>query len=315
MTLAPVARHLQKLLMKKVLFVPDPFRGEAARNYHASPDILFFENIRFWPEEAKNSVAFAKRMARWGDCYVNDAFANCHRREASLVALPKIIPSYAGLHLIDEITALEKIIRSPKRPLIAVLGGAKIETKLPLIERFMGIADRILVGGALANTAFALMGKQVGVSRIDAPVGKIKMSLFADKKLLLAVDAVVARSPALTASSAVRGIDTVGKGERIVDIGPETQKIFAAHIRDAKTIVWNGPMGIAEIPEYAKGTRFVARAVEKSRAFSVVGGGDTVAALRRLRMLKGFGHVSTGGGAMLEFLAGKKLPALEVLKK
>ncbi len=313
LTLAPVSRVLSRMLGRRVVLIRDPFSSAARKQYGGSSDILLFENIRFWPGEEKNNTACARSIAQWGDNYVNEAFANCHRAHASMVALARILPSYAGLHTCIEVAALEKVMSRVRHPLVAILGGAKIETKLPLLRKFLADADHVLLGGALANTVFSSMGKGVGKSRIDRDVS-LSRSLLSHKKLCLPIDVVVTRSLTGKVGSEVRGIDDVRADDYVVDIGPRTSALFHSYIGGAKTVVWNGPMGVTEIPAYTAGTRAIAAAIGKSHAFSVVGGGDTIAALRRLKALKGFSHVSTGGGAMLEFLAGKKLPALEVLR-
>lgn len=314
LTLGPVARRLHALLGRKVVLVRDPFGQEAMRQYGQSPDILLFENIRFWHEEISNDSSFARRIARWGDCYVNDAFANSHRREASLVAVPKLLPSYAGLRLAAEMAALARVMEHPARPMVAVLGGAKIETKLPLLRRFLRDADRVLVGGALANTLFAAQGKNIGKSLAEEVSGNARL-ILQNKKLVLPSDVLTA--PALRTGSPrrVRTVDDVRADEYIADIGPASRTLFAGIISDAKTIVWNGPMGYAEVSAFAGGTAAVADALRVSRGFTVVGGGDTLAVLARHHGTDGFSHVSTGGGAMLAVLAGKKLPGLEALKK
>lgn len=313
LTLAPVSRLLSRILKRRVGFVGNPFSPAAYENFNRSKDILLFENLRFWPGEEKNSVGFARSLARWGDVYVNEAFAVCHRAHASVVRVPAMMPSYAGAHLADEIAALERVMKNPQRPLVAILGGAKIETKLPLIKRFLRDADRVVIGGALANTAFSLMGKQVGKSHIDKNA-IVPRSLFSDKKLYLPVDVVITRTFNAASACNVRSIDEVARNEHIVDIGPETRDLFASLVKEAKTAVWNGPMGLAEIPAYAAGTAALAGAVADKDIFTVVGGGDTIEALKRLHMLKGFNHISTGGGAMLAFLSGKKLPGIEALR-
>lgn len=314
LTLEPIARRLRVLLGQKVILLSNPFGRETMQRYQQSPEILLFENIRFWPEEISNSPSFARRIARWGDCYVNDAFANCHRREASLVAVPKLLPSYAGLHLVDEIAALERVMKNPRRPFVAIIGGAKIETKLPLIKRFLRDADRVLVGGALANVLFAAAGKSIGKSRTDAMAAEA-ITFLKSKKMVLPHDVVAAEELAALAVRRICSPDDVGGDEYIADIGPGTRAFFAGIIREAGTVIWNGPMGFVEVSAYGAGTRAVAEAARDKKIFSVVGGGDTIAALKRLRMLQGFSHISTGGGAMLAFLAGEKLPGLGALKK
>lgn len=314
LSMRPIAGRLARLLKRKVVFLPDPFDAKARLEYRDSPDILFFENIRFWPGEERNSRAFAEELARWGDIYVNEAFAHSHRTHASVAALARLLPAYAGLHLAREVSVMEALLQKPRHPFVAILGGAKLETKLPLIRRFLRDADGVLVGGALANTIFALMGKGVGRSRADTD-GAPPLSLLKNSKLSLPSDVVVADGLAAGAADAVRPIGAVKQDEYIADIGPASRRQFASLLRGAATVVWNGPIGFAEAPEFAKGTIAVAKAMQRLRAFTVVGGGDTIAALRRYKLLKGFSHVSTGGGAMLEFLSGKKLPAIEALKE
>lgn len=275
-SLEPVALQLGKMLKRKIVFLSYPF-SERSRKYPDSRNIIFFENIRFWPQEIENQISFARRIAKWGGVYVNDAFANSHRKETSMVALAGLLPSYAGLRLAKEVAVLESVLKSPRRPLVVVIGGAKLDTKLPVVDHFIKVADSILVGGAIANELL------------------LKRPRKDSKKVLLPLD----------------GIDNGSGGFK--DIGPKTINLFLSLLSRANTIVWNGPLGHAEIPRFAKGTKAVARALARSSAFTVVGGGDTIAILRKYRLLQGFDHVSTGGGAMLEFLAGKKLPGIEAL--
>ncbi len=209
---------------------------------------------------------------------------------------------------------MERVMKNPRRPLIVLLGGVKIETKLPLIRRFLRDADYILIGGALASTIFSLMGLEVGKSRVDRDV-RIPLRILTNRKILLPADVTVTHSLAPGSAHRACRTDEVRRDEYIVDIGFKTRARFAALIRGAGTVVWNGPVGLVETPEYAAGTHALAGAMADENIFTVVGGGDTIAALRRLRVLKRFDHVSTGGGAMLEFLAGKKLPGIEALKK
>lgn len=309
-TLLPVARFLARALRRPVPLVSDPFLGA----WDKDADIVLFENLRFWMGEESNDPAFAASLAAYGDVYVNEAFANSHRPHASMVSLPVRMPAYAGLCLVREVEALKRVCTSPARPLVAVLGGAKIETKIPLIRRFLRHADQVLVGGALANALFAARGDAVGRSIAD--IEKFSPGDFLKRRnLILPTDAVVADRLAAGANAAVRVVGAVQPDEYIADIGPATVEAFAPYLTDAATIVWNGPMGYVEAPRFARGTISVARAIRRGSAFSVVGGGDTVAALRRRRLLGGFSHVSTGGGAMLMFLAGEKLPGLQALQK
>lgn len=313
-SLDPISRILSERIDRTVRMVRDPFAVHTLKRYNDASDILLFENIRFWKGEEADDPVFARSIARWGDHYINEAFASCHRTHASVVALARMLPAYAGPHLLREVTVLDKIMTRPKRPVAALLGGAKIETKLPLIRRFLKDADYVMIGGALANTALALAGKPVGKSRIDTGVSE-NVRMFRNKKLLLPSDVVVTASLATGAASRVSSVEDVRPNEYIVDIGPDTSKDFSSHVRTARTVVWNGPLGLAEIKAYSAGTGALARAIKNSGSFSVIGGGDTIAALKRLGIHKGFDHMSTGGGAMLEFLSGRKLPALEVLRQ
>lgn len=276
LSLLPVARYLERILKRRGVFMSDWIDRTdwTAKTY---PEILLFENLRFFPGEEKNDFAFVSRLAELGDIYVNEAFANSHRAHASMEALARLRPSFAGLRLEKEINALDRVLTRFRRPLIAVLGGVKLETKLPVIRRFLKIADKILLGGELANEFLS------GRARIRS------------RKILLPAD----------------GLGVYGAFK---DIGPETIERFVSVLGKARTVVWNGPLGIAENPKFTRGTKAVARALARSKAFTVVGGGDTIAALRKYGLLDGFSHVSIGGGAMLEFLAGKKLPGIEALK-
>ena len=314
LSLAPVGRLLATLLRREVILIEDPFCEETRQRYGDTADMLLFENIRFWPGEEKNSLAFAKSLARWGDIYINEAFANCHRAHASMVGLPRLLPAYAGLHLAEEMSVLKRIMENPARPFVVVFGGAKVETKIPLIKRFLHEADHVLVGGVLANTLFVSAGKSIGRSLAEKAIANDAAPLIRNKKLVLPIDVLAASGLQANASYQVHVPDEVRADEYIVDIGVATVKLYSAVIGRAKTIIWNGPVGFAEIPAFAKGTIAVARAMHKSKGFTVVGGGDTLAALVRYRLMRGFSHISTGGGAMLEFLSGVTLPAIKALE-
>ena len=313
LTQQPAALCLSRLLKKKIVFVKDPLSATAFRKLNSSPDILFFENIRFWKGEEENSVTFARMLARWGDIYINDAFANCHRNHASMLALAAALPSYAGMNLAQEVETLGRVMTNPEHPFVALLGGAKIETKVPLIKRFLESADHVLIGGAIANTLFAAMGLDVGMSLVDEKKAEITR-LLSHKNLHIPTDVVVTKSLSSSSSARICSRDAVTSDEYIVDIGPETIKKFSSFFAGSSMIVWNGPVGFAELPDFAQGTRDIAKAMQRVPAFKLVGGGDTIALLRAYHALRGFSYVSTGGGAMLEFLAGKKLPVIEALK-
>lgn len=312
-SLIPVAAILSRALGRPVRLISDPFRTDASPPEGDDAAIILFENLRFWSGEEQNDSVFARALAAHGEAYVNEAFAACHRSHASIVSLPRLLPSYAGFNLLKEIRALERVATYPERPLVAVFGGAKMETKLPLIRRFLMHADCVIVGGALANTIFALRGE--GIGRSVADTGCTEPTAFLhDPKLFLPRDFVIADRLAAGAASAVRAIGEVKDDEYIADIGPESRTAFAGLLAGARTVIWNGPMGYAEAPELAEGTIALARSIQTIKGFTIVGGGDTIAALARYGLQSGFSHVSTGGGAMLEFLSGKDLPGLIALR-
>lgn len=306
----------EKMLGQRVIFVADPFSKDAFKTYNTASEIVLFENIRFWKGEEENTISFAKALARWGDCYVNDAFANAHRAHASVETLPKLLPSFAGLYLQKEIEFLEQLLHNPPRPYVALLGGAKLETKMRLVSRLLQEADTILIGGALANAIFSLYGYETGRSSPDHYALKnMRADMFADKKIILPEDFVVVRSRRDPFDAMLRRYDRVEKKDFINDVGPKTIRRFNEILKSAKTICWNGPVGLAEIPEFSTGTKKLAKIIQKIHAFKVVGGGDTISLLHRYNLLSGFTHVSTGGGALLAYLAGETLPALRALTK
>lgn len=305
--------HLERLCGEKVHFIAN-LRG---LNFFSSydkfdPSIFLFENLRFWPEEEANKSSFAKQFARVADVYVSDNFGTAHRTHASVAGIPQFLSSYAGFLVESEVEALERVIKNQERPVVVVLGGAKLETKLPLIERFIKLGSEALVGGTLANTLFSARGIEVGKSVVDEKFVE-RVRYLKSKRLHLPVDVCVAH--VATGRVRVASVNNVLRDESIFDVGPDTIKLFDSIIKRAKTIVWNGPMGFAEVAKFSRGTKAVARAIQMSHAFSIVGGGDTLAILKKYKLLGRFNHVSTGGGAMLEFLAGKKLPGIEALKR
>lgn len=312
LSLKNVVGYLSKLFIREVVFIGDPFLEASFRKYNQRSEIVLFENLRFWPGEEADDKNFARDLSKWGDVYVNDAFADSHRKHASVAAIARILPAFAGLSLEREIWALSKI-QNPRRPLFVILGGAKTETKLPLLKRFLKTADGVLMGGALANAVFQANGLEVGKSLADGKIGGFSGIDLKSKNLYLPQDVKVASGSDLSVRLA--GPGDVGKNEIILDIGPETLRYFNSLLRAAKTVVWNGPLGVAEKKEFSYGTVGIAKSLQKVSAFKVVGGGDTVAVLHKYKTLKGFSHISSGGGAMLAFLAGKKLPGLEVLEK
>ena len=323
MSLAPVAPRLSTLLGKPVSFVPDCV-GEAAEKAVAAMkpgDVLLLENVRFYAEEEKNDEGFGKRLAALCDVYVNDAFATAHRGHASNVAIVRFVPvRAAGLLMKDEIAFFEKALVSPARPLVAVFGGAKISGKIEAINNVLGKVDKILIGGAMANTFFAALGYGVGKSLCEMEMvetARQVLSGAASRKvrLYLPVDVVVADR--LDAASATRTVPAqeIPEGMMALDVGPASSLLFREALQDAKTIVWNGPMGAFETAPFAAGTLSIMRALAESNATTIVGGGDTDTALHKAGLFSRMSYVSTGGGAFLELLEGKRLPGIAALEE
>ncbi|MBI4836933.1 MAG: phosphoglycerate kinase [Candidatus Portnoybacteria bacterium] len=278
--------------------------------------VLLLENLRFHKEEEENDDKFARELARLGEIYVNDAFAVSHREHASVAAVVKHLPAYAGLILEKEIRILSEVFENPPRSLVVIIGGAKISTKIKLIKCFLGFADNILLGGALANTVLHAQGLAIGKSLIEEEmVGEVKSLQLTDTKMHIPVDTVVSADKTGNGEISVAPVGKIGDDELILDIGPETEKLFSEVIKNAKTVVWNGPMGLFEVEQFEHGTDAVARAIISCSCHSVVGGGETTAFLAKRDWFDKFFHVSTGGGAMLEFLAGEKLPGIAALEK
>jgi phosphoglycerate kinase len=319
-SLTPVAERLQALLERPVPLAPDCV-GESVEGLarELKPgQILLLENLRFHPEEEANDDVFAQRLAALADVYVNDAFAAAHRAHASIAAITRHLqPAAAGLLMRRELEALGRIVQSPARPLAAVLGGAKVSDKIALVEHLVARVDALIVGGGMAFTFLRALGHGVGrslveVDRVEMARGILETARRRGVQVVLPVDAVVAGgldSPSGRAV-AVRDIPAEQMG---LDIGPLTVERFTTVLKTARTIVWNGPMGVFEKPAFAAGTVALARAVAESPAFSVVGGGDTVAAVNQAGVTHRIGYISTAGGAFLEFLEGRSLPGVEAL--
>lgn len=280
--------------------------------------ILMLENIRFYEGETKNDPQFAKKLSELGDVYVNDAFSVSHRKHASIVGLPKLLPSYGGLLLKKEITMLDKIMNHPKKPLVAIIGGKKITTKIKFINKLITLADYLLLGGGLANTFLVAEGEKIGDSLVSKEEIKLAKEILTHAKkektqIVLPKDAVVATSKN-SHESVVKKINNIAKSDEILDIGPETEADFGKIIDNAGTIVWNGPVGYIENPTFKRGTDFLYYSItENASAVSVVGGGDTLAAIAKKEYLNKITHISTGGGAMLEFIENGTLPGIEAL--
>lgn len=309
--LNPVARRLEKLLNRKVAKFDDCV-GVNEQVANAKAKVVLLENVRFHEGEKKNDMKFARELASYADVFVNDAFGVCHRKHASVHAVTKFLPSFAGFLVEKEVRELSSLMKKPKRPFVAMLGGAKVSDKIGLIKALLSRVDAILVGGAMAFTFLRALGLETGKSVVEEDKIKTAKALLkrGECKIWLPVDVVVARS--LKAKSGkvydAKALPRSGVG---LDVGPETTAIYEAAVRGAGTVFWNGPLGFCETGAFCKGTRRVAKALAESKAVSVIGGGDTVAALKNG---KGFSHVSSGGGAAIAFVEGKKLPGLEVLK-
>lgn len=310
LSLQPVASHLKRTLKHEIIFIRDPLDEKNLKRFAADKRILFFENIRFWPGEETNDRRFVRALARWGDIFVNEAFAVSHRHHASIVGLARILPSYAGLFFEKEVTMLQKVIHEIEKPVVVILGGAKARTKFPFLIASLERGYDVLVGGVLANTILWKKSVDVGKSRVDQGLNGI---LEGAMHLQFPKDVVVAAG--ITKKPRITNIRKIGKKESIYDIGPETVQYFSSILQRAKTIIWNGPLGVTEVPKFSRGTIAVARVIQKLNALKVVGGGDSVAVFKKNHLLNAFTHVSTGGGAMLAFLAGEKLPGIEALKK
>jgi 3-phosphoglycerate kinase len=317
-TLAPVAQYLSRLIHCQVYFLSGSLESAAsALKKMPNHAIVLLENIRWYRGERENSLGLARQLSGLADVYVNDAFGESHRPEASIMAITKLLPGFAGLLLQDELKHLDNLSFKPARPFVVVLGGAKLKTKLPLIKRFLQIADKVLIGTALANTFMAAQGNKIGRSLVDKNFIYQARQLLGKKNLVLPQDYLVAKGIDKGRGRIVSG--NVGKNEYIVDIGPKTIKEFVNIIKGARTIFWNGPMGCFEHQPFSRGSRAMAKAVLKNKkAQKVIGGGDTIALLQRakskVKSQKSKLFISTGGGAMVQYLSGKKLPGIEVLK-
>jgi len=319
-SLRPVAERLQPLLGQPVPLAPDCVGPEVSAQVATlrAGDVLLLENLRFHPEEEANDETFAKQLASLADCYVNDAFAAAHRAHASIEAITHHLqPAAAGLLMQRELEALGRILEAPARPLVAILGGAKVSDKIALVENLLERVDALLIGGGMAFTFLRALGHDVGRSllekdRIDTARQILEAARRRSVQLLLPVDAIAAAGVESAAGRAV-SVREIPSEHMGLDIGPLTVARFAAVLAGARTIVWNGPMGVFEKAAFAAGTLEVARAVAAASAFSVIGGGDTIAAVHQAGVTARIGYISTAGGAFLEFLEGRKLPGVEAL--
>jgi phosphoglycerate kinase len=313
----PVAARLQELLgepVKKLDAAVGPEVEEALEDWDGW-GVVLLENSRFYPGETSNDPEFADQLAALADLYVNDAFGAAHRAHATTVGVAERQPAAAGLLMEEEIDYLDKVLKDPERPFVAILGGAKVSDKLGVIESLLGTADSLLIGGAMCFTFFKAQGYEIGNSLVEDDYLEEAKRLMeeAGDRLVLPVDVVVAEAMEEDAESETVPVDGIPAGRMGLDIGQKTVDLFSEHISGASTIFWNGPMGVFEIDAFAKGTEGVARAVAESGATSVVGGGDSVAAVNKLGLEDRMSHISTGGGASLEYVEGKELPGIAVL--
>jgi len=320
-SLAPVAQRLSELLGQSVALAPDCVGpATAALALALEPGgALLLENLRFHPEEEADDPAFARALASLGDIYVDDAFGAAHRAHASTAGVAAYLPAVSGFLMQEELRALGAALDHPERPFAAVIGGAKVSSKLGVLQHLLTRVDLLLIGGGMANTFFAAQGYAVGTSLLEPDLVDAARALLEDAKrsgaqIVLPTDVIVAERVALDAAHRAVGIAEVPPDWSIVDIGPKTRSIFAHALASCKTVLWNGPMGIFELAPFAEGTRAVARAVADSGATSIVGGGDSVAAVEGMGLAGRMSHISTGGGASLEFLEGKTLPGVAALE-
>ena len=320
LTLAPVAKRLSELLGKPVIFAKD-IVGEDAKAKAAAlqpGEILLLENLRFEKGEEKNDPEFAKQLASLADVYVSDAFGTVHRAHASTAGVAAYLPAYAGLLVEKELSVMGKALENPKRPFVAILGGAKVSDKIGVIQNLLDKADTIMIGGGMAYTFLKAMGYSVGDSLLEADKVDFAREMIeqAQKKnvmFLLPVDTAIHTKFENTNEFMTVDVSMIPDGYMGLDIGPQTVELFSAAIRQAGTIVWNGPMGVFEFSAFAAGTEAVAKAVAESDAITIVGGGDSAAAVEKLGYADRMTHISTGGGASLEFLEGKELPGVACL--
>jgi phosphoglycerate kinase len=316
-SLAPVAKRLAELLGYKVRFEKNWLDGVEC----APGEVVLLENVRFNKGEKKDQEDLAKRMAALCDIFVMDAFGTAHRAEASTHGVARFAKvACAGPLLMNELIALETALDKPKRPLIAIVAGSKVSTKLTVLESLLGKVDKLIVGGGIANTFLLAEGYGVGKSLVEAEMVDIARNLLnrsAELKVEIPLpsDVVVAKEFSASAEADVKAVGNVAPEEMILDIGPDTAERFARMLSDAGTIVWNGPVGVFEFNQFGEGTRTLAQAIARSPAFSIAGGGDTLAAIEKYRVEDDISYISTGGGAFLEFLEGRKLPAVAVLEE
>ncbi|MFF2157818.1 phosphoglycerate kinase [Paenibacillus chitinolyticus] len=318
--LTPVAARLSELLGKSVAKA-DEAVGEAVQakvNELKDGDVLLLENVRFYPGEEKNDPELAKQFAALADLYVNDAFGAAHRAHASTEGIAHQLPAVSGLLMEKELDVLGKALNNPERPFTAIVGGSKVKDKIDVINKMLEIADNILIGGGLSYTFFKAQGHEIGQSlvdneKLDLALGFIEKAKKLGKNFLLPVDIVISDDFSANANTNIVGIDSIPADWEGIDIGPKTRELYADVIKNSKLVVWNGPMGVFEIEPFSHGTRAVAQACADTSAYTVIGGGDSAAAAEKFHLADKMDHISTGGGASLEFMEGKVLPGVVAL--
>lgn len=319
-SLAPVAKRLQRLLNKEVTFAPDCV-GPQVEHLVAKMkegDVLLLENLRFHPEEEKNDESFARALAKLADVYVNDAFGAAHRAHASTAGITGFLPATAGFLMKKEIEYLKGVVENPIRPFVAILGGAKVSGKIGVLENLANKVDKVIVGGGMAYTFIKAMGYEIGDSLVEPDMFDLAKSIIENLrsnnvKFYLPVDSVIAQSIEAGAETKIVTTQEIPRGWRALDIGPASVKLFSEALQDAKTIIWNGPMGVFEIDAFSRGTFAIAHAVADAYALTIVGGGDTDFAVHKAGVSDAITFISTGGGASLQLLEGKELPGISAL--
>lgn len=310
-SLAPVAAYLTKLLGQEVPLIKNWLNGVEVE----AGQIVLLENVRFNAGEKKDDEALSKRMAALCDIYVMDAFGTSHRAQASTHGVAKFAPTaVAGPLLAGELEALSLALKAPAKPMTAIVGGSKVSTKLTVLEQLVDVVDQLIVGGGIANTFLAAAGHPVGKSLYEADLIPAAQALMAKTNIPLPVDVVVGKEFSATAEAVVKAVEDVSEDDMIFDIGPESARQMEALLTEAKTILWNGPVGVFEFDQFAKGTEALSKAIAKSPAFSLAGGGDTLAAIDKYNIKDQVSYISTGGGAFLEYVEGKVLPAVAMLE-
>ena len=321
LSLAPVAKRLSELLEVEVPLIKDIYSKEAYEivSKMNDSDVVLLENTRMYEGEEKNDDQLSKRLASFGEIFVNDAFGTAHRAHSSTVGVTKYLPSVAGFLIEKELDALDRGINDPKRPLVAIIGGAKVSSKIGVLTKLMEKVDTLLIGGAMTYTFIKAQGGNVGRSlveddKIDVAKQILKLAEEKNVNFILPVDTVVAKEPDENSDSKVVSISEIEDEYMGLDIGPKTIAMFVKEIKQAGTVVWNGPVGMFEIEKFAEGTKKIAQAMAESDAITIIGGGDSAAAVEKFGLEKQMSHVSTGGGASLELMEGKKLPGIEALE-